>query len=259
MYSGTSPVFVTSATTASRWLPCRRHEVAELVGSGGLDDGHLERPHLDLRPGHERVDLRLHLVPRPERGDADERGDHAGARRAAPSTCRRRRRRSRVGRAGTPYRGRHCEHASWRTIVAVHCGPTGRKSTAVAGLLNRRLQSLSPRDRCLQNWSRIRGRHPQQGLQSPITGATKTALGGGPGYSCTCSIPIGRLHRQRAAWAWGCQVAANVVLVTDASGLIDPSLFPTQSNALGLEWAEEQARFSCPRTTRPLRQVTCTG
>lgn len=39
-------------------------------------------------------------------------------------------------------------------------------------------------------------------------------------------------------------MAADVVLVTDASGLIDPSLFPKQSNALGLGWAEEQARFS---------------
>ncbi|MEU4384362.1 alpha/beta hydrolase [Promicromonospora sp. NPDC023805] len=39
-------------------------------------------------------------------------------------------------------------------------------------------------------------------------------------------------------------MAADVVLVTDASGLIDPSLFPKESNALGLEWAEEQARFS---------------
>ncbi|WP_253868901.1 alpha/beta hydrolase [Promicromonospora umidemergens] len=34
------------------------------------------------------------------------------------------------------------------------------------------------------------------------------------------------------------------VRVTDAGGLIDPSVFPQRSDALGLEWAQEQARVS---------------
>ena len=56
-----------------------RHEVAELIGGGGLLDGHLEGPHLDGRPGGERVGLRLDLAPCPERRDGDQRGDHAGS------------------------------------------------------------------------------------------------------------------------------------------------------------------------------------
>lgn len=73
---------------------------------------------------------------------------------------------------------------------------------------------------------------PETGLVSrwSASGYSDHAAGSGPA-----------LGRQIVG---GVGVAADVVLVTDASGLIDPSLFPKQSNALGLEWAEEQARFS---------------